>query len=259
MPAPLLYFEVDPPSELAGVVLAYWGFEVRSGAPARHTLWPDAGLSIVWGMHQGETFVLAAMGARTEPVAVPVQPGLAFRGVRFWPDAARAICDIDPRRTLNERLPLQRLGAPGERLLVATRGVASLAHAFDIFGAAIGPSISTGAIDPLVRQALVMIDAGPDRTIGAVARELGMSDRQLRRRFGDATGLSPKEYARIRRLRQTLGRVIGSGDSPWSTIAAHSGFADQPHLVNEIVRMTAYTPTLLAQRLRLIEHIDVKP
>ena len=259
MPAPLLYFEVDPPSELASVVLAYWGFEVRAGAPASHTLWPDAGMSVVWGMHRGATFVLSAMGARTEPVAVPIQPGLAFRGIRFWPDSARAVCDIDPRRALNERLPLQMLGALGERLLDATRRATTLTDAFDIFGAAIGTSPANGAIDPLVRQALVMIDAGPDRAIGAVARELGISDRQLRRRFGDATGLSPKEYARIRRLRQTLGRVIDGGDSQWSTIAAHSGFADQPHLVNEIVRMTAYTPTLLAQRLRLIEHIDVKP
>ncbi len=259
MPPPLLYFEVDPPSQLAGFVLAYWGFEVRDGAPASHTLWPDAGISVVWGMHHGHTFVLAAMGARTAPVVVPVQPGMAFRGIRFRPDLARAICGIDPRSTLNERLPLRMLGALGERLLVATQGVTTLTDAFDIFGAAIGPSTSNGAIDPLVRQAIAMIDGGPDRAIGAVARELGMSDRQLRRRFGDATGLSPKEYARIRRLRQTLGRVIDGGDSPWSTIAAHSGFADQPHLVNEIVRMTAYTPTLLAQRLRLIEHVDVKP
>ncbi|MGI8842153.1 MAG: helix-turn-helix domain-containing protein [Gemmatimonadaceae bacterium] len=259
MSPPLLYFEVDPPSEPAGVVLAYWGFEVRAGAPATHTLWPDAGMSVVWGMHEGNTVVLTVMGARTEPVAVPVQPGLAFRGIRFWADAARAICEIDPRRARNERLQIQMLGGLGERLLAATRDAATLSDAVGIFGTAIGASPTTGAIDLLVRQALVMIDAHLDRAIGAVARGLGMSDRQLRRRFGDTTGLSPKEYARIRRLRQTLGRVIGGGNSPWSTIAARSGFADQPHLVNEIVRMTAYTPKLLEQRLRLIEHVDVKP
>lgn len=113
--------------------------------------------------------------------------------------------------------------------------------------------------DPVVRQAILAIDAAPDETIGKISEQLGLSERQLRRRFGEATGLSPKEYARIRRLRQTLGRVLESDPQSWSTIAARSGFSDQPHLINEIVRMTAYTPRQLEERLRLIEHVGVKP
>ena len=257
--APLLYFEVDPPRALSDAVLAFWGFDVREGAPPTHTLWPDAGVSITWGMYRESTIVLGAMGARTEPMTVPVQPGVAFRGVRFWPDAASALCGGDPRGSRNGRMPLEALGAPGALLSRAIRQAPSLSTAFTIFEEALGSSLADWRPDPVVRQALLLLESAPDRPILALARELGVSDRQLRRRFGDATGLSPKEYARIRRLRQTLGRVLSDDAPPWSTIAAHSGFADQPHLVNEIVRMTAYTPTLLEQRLKLIEHIGVKP
>ena len=259
MTAPLLYFELEPPRELADVVLAFWGFEVRDGAPTVHTLWPDASVSLTWGMYGGSTIVATVTGARTKPVAVPVQPGVAFRGVRFWPDSA-ALFAIDPRQVRDGRVSLAEMGALGARLGSAIRNATSLTDAFAIFESALLPCLSNaGRIGPLVRQALRLIDAAPDRGTGEVARELGTSDRQLRRRFGDATGLAPKEYARIRRLRHTLGRVMSDDDSRWSTIAAQSGFADQPHLVNEIVRMTAFTPTMLEQRLRLIEHVGVRP
>ena len=260
MTAPLLYFEVDPPPALAHVVLAFWGFEVRDGAEPTHTLWPDASLSITWGMAQGTTLVAAAMGARTEPVTVPVQPGASFRGIRLWPDAAGPLCGIDPRASRGGRLPLASLGALGTHIAVAARQATSLSGAFDTFEVALRSSLtSAGPVDPLVRQAVLEIDAAPDRPIGGIARSLGTSDRQLRRRFGNATGLAPKEYARIRRLRQTIGRILDVGDQTWSRVAAQSGFADQAHLVNEISRMTAYTPTLLERRLRLIEHVGVKP
>jgi AraC-like DNA-binding protein len=260
MTAPLLYFEVDPPPDLAHVVLSFWGFEVRDAAAHAHTLWPDASLSITWGMHRGRTIILGGLGARLEPVAVPVQPGAAFRGIRFWPDATKPLFGIDPRAARGRRLPLDALGVVGARLGGVAREATSLSDAFPIFEAALRDSLtSAGTIDSLVRRALHAIDAQPEGAVGTVASSLGVSDRQLRRRFGSATGLSLKEYARIRRLRRTLERVVVDGESNWSSIAARSGFADQPHLVNEIVRMTAYTPRLLEQRLRLIEHVGVKP
>jgi AraC-like DNA-binding protein len=259
MTAPLLYFELEPPGELADLVLALWGFEAREGAPAVHTLWPDASVSLTWGMYGGRTIVATVTGARTKPVDIPVQPGVAFRGIRLCPDAAQ-LCGIDPRRVRDRRASLDGVGALGVRLDAAIRNATSLTDAFAIFESALLPCLkSAGRIDPLVRQALRLIDDAPDRAIGDVARELRTSDRQLRRRFGDATGLAPKEYARIRRLRHTLGRVMNEEDSRWSMIAAQSGFADQPHLVHEIVRMTAFTPTMLEQRLRLIEHVGVRP
>ena len=260
MTTPFLYFEVDPPPELTGIVLAFWGFEVRDGAIDTHTLWPDASVSITWGMLGQRTIVLGAMGARTVPVTVPVQPGISFRGVRFWPDVVRPLCGLDPRHARNRRLELEELGAFGERVRIAVSQAQSLASAFPIFEEAIGACLtSREPRDPLARRALLEIDAAPETTMRDLARDLGVSDRQLRRRFGAATGLSPKEYARVRRFRQTLGRVLAEGEATWSTIAARSGFADQPHLVNEIVRMTAYTPTVLERRLRLIEHVGVKP
>lgn len=259
MTAPLLYFEIAPPPDLEPLVIAFWGFEVRHGAPHSHTLWPDASISVTWGVNGGRTTVLAALGARSAPMSVPVRPGDSYRGIRFWPDVLRPLRGADPAATREARLPLAALGAMGARLEHAVRETGTIDQAFPVFESAIRPSLGAGAeIDALVRRALRGLDARPDCPIGRMASELGSSDRQLRRRFTRATGLSPKAYARIRRLRHALVRAAEGSDG-WSMIAAGAGFSDQPHLVNEIVRMTACTPVTLQRRLRIIEHLGVTP
>jgi AraC-like DNA-binding protein len=259
MTAPLLYFELAPPPDLAGHVLAFWGFEVRHGAAHTHTLWPDASLSVTWGVRDGRTAVLGALGARTEPMEVPVHPGDSYRGIRFRPDSVRPLFDLDPRCLKGARLPVESLGGTGMELSRLAGDPGVMHEAFARFESAIRPCVhAAGEVDALVRRGLQLIDEQPERSMRGVAAELGISDRQMRRRFADATGLSPKEYARIRRLRHAMVRAIDAR-SGWSTIAAASGFADQAHLVNEIVRMTNYTPRLLQERLRLIEHVGITP
>ncbi|HSJ62859.1 MAG TPA: helix-turn-helix domain-containing protein [Gemmatimonadaceae bacterium] len=260
MTAPFVYFEAEPPEDLAGVVLAFWGFDVRAGATSAHTVWPDASLSLTWGLHEGRTTVLVALGARTEPLTVPVRPGEAYRGIRFRPDAPAMLFGLDARRTRGCRLAPDALGSFGERVVAAARQAPDRSEIIAILADALRPCLPTaGAPDPLVRQAIALLDTAPERTVQSLAHELGVSERQLRRRFGDATGLSPKEYARIRRLRLAVGRVVESEHPRWSELAARAGFADQAHLSNEVARMTAHTPTRLEQRLRMIEHVDVKP
>ena len=53
----------------------------------------------------------------------------------------------------------------------------------------------------IVQQAVALL-GNPQQSIAGLAIRLGISNRQLRRVFCDATGLSPKAYARALRLRR---------------------------------------------------------
>lgn len=91
-----------------------------------------------------------------------------------------------------------------------------------------------------------------------VAHTLHVTLRQLQRRFRAATGLTPKEYANIRRARAALKRVL-MGESTralggWARVAADSGYADQAHLARECARLLDLTPTMLSSRLDEIRH-----
>ncbi|OWW22121.1 helix-turn-helix domain-containing protein [Noviherbaspirillum denitrificans] len=73
-----------------------------------------------------------------------------------------------------------------------------------------------------------------------LAAQLGMSERQLERRFLAWVGMTPKAVARVVRL-QRLAAHFHSGLS-WAEIAAETGFSDQAHMVREFRSMTGTTP-----------------
>jgi AraC-like DNA-binding protein len=73
-----------------------------------------------------------------------------------------------------------------------------------------------------------------------LAAQLGMSERQLERRFLSWVGMSPKAVARVVRL-QRIAAHFHSGMS-WAEIAAETGFSDQAHMVREFRAMTGTTP-----------------
>lgn len=257
-PPPFLYLELTPAPALAGLVHAYWEFEVRGPSPvARHTVWPDGCLSFVCPVSPGKPVRIAWSGPRTDPLYVPVREGDRFRGVRLRPYAIGPLLGADPRA-------LRDGGGPAAEILpgtpVVTTGMEAGREAFDALEALLSERAARAPeADHVVRRAVEAIEetggAGP---IQAVASRVGLSGRQLRRRFGAATGLTPKEYARVRRLRKmTEERILAGG--AWSRLAARFGYADQAHLVRECARMTGLTPTAFERRLRLIEHRDVEP
>jgi transcriptional regulator GlxA family with amidase domain len=89
------------------------------------------------------------------------------------------------------------------------------------------------------------MDGGP---VHDVARDLGMSDRQLRRRFHAAAGYGPKTLARILRFRRFVA-AVDAGRSDLAGLAFDAGYADQPHLTRETRRLAALSPReLVAQR-----------
>ena len=115
------------------------------------------------------------------------------------------------------------------------------------------------SVHALVRGAVDMIVAedgtGP---ITNVASRLGVTPRQFKPRFRAATGLTPKEYAGIRRACAALKRLVVSergGVKPGlAQLAVDSGYADQAHLTREVGRLTTFTPTMLAERFHDIAH-----
>ncbi len=255
---PFLYVELAPAPALARFAQAYWAFEVRGRSPiARHTVWPDGCLSFVCRWRSGEDVLVAFSGPRIDPIHVPVREGDRFRGVRLRPFALGPLLGVDPRSVRDRGGSAADL-LPGASSLAAA--TADAEEAFDALEARLLERAERAPdADPVVRRAVEEIEAaGGTRPIHAVAGRVGLGGRQLRRRFRAATGLSPKEYARVRRLRTMAGERIMAGGE-WSALAARFGYADQAHLVRECARMTGLTPTAFERRLRLIEHRDVEP
>jgi AraC-like DNA-binding protein len=89
----------------------------------------------------------------------------------------------------------------------------------------------------------------PGSRVTELADALGISDRQLRRRFHDAVGYGPKTLDRILRFRRFVTRApaVISGDEDLARIAADLGYADQAHLSRDCLRLSGMTPTELVE------------
>ncbi|HET9207739.1 MAG TPA: helix-turn-helix transcriptional regulator [Burkholderiaceae bacterium] len=85
-------------------------------------------------------------------------------------------------------------------------------------------------------------------SVRSEARDLGVSVRTLQLQFAQAVGLSPKEYARIRRLQATL-HLLDNGATALAEAAQRAGFADQAHATRELRTVAGLTPARLRQAL----------
>jgi AraC-like DNA-binding protein len=94
--------------------------------------------------------------------------------------------------------------------------------------------------DPVMRWAAAWLRANPSLPVKHVATELGVSERQLLRKFQNAFGVGPKQFARSVRIEKVFAaRRRGSN---WADIAYGCGFADQAHMINDFNAVVGATP-----------------
>jgi AraC-like DNA-binding protein len=87
-------------------------------------------------------------------------------------------------------------------------------------------------------------------TVNAVASDLGVSERQLRRVFHETIGVSPKTFAKVTRFRRAVRVAREENHVNWAAIAAAVGYYDQAHLITEFREIAGVTPRALLGELR---------
>ncbi|QJR35380.1 helix-turn-helix transcriptional regulator [Gemmatimonas groenlandica] len=266
MTKPLRYVEMPAAPALSGIVATYWGFTIRElpHPGFTHHVWPDgcATLAICSVPHGAS--VAALVGASVTASSVAVHPGEQYWGIRFRPEAGGVCCGRSAQSLRDQRLDAHELFGTALTPLISAlarfRDADDASEVATIFDRWSLDTIGVDRpIDALVQRAVDAIVAedgtGP---ITDMAEGLGVTVRQLQRRFRAATGLTPKEYASVRRGRAALKRLVVAEDRGLqpglAQVAFDSGYADQAHLTREVGRLTTLTPTMLAERLDDIAH-----
>ncbi|WP_406692373.1 helix-turn-helix transcriptional regulator [Saccharopolyspora sp. ID03-671] len=74
-------------------------------------------------------------------------------------------------------------------------------------------------------------------SVAGLADSVGVSERQLRRRIGDAVGYGPRTLVSVLRFQRAA-----RGGGALADLAHRCGYADQAHLTREFRRLTGTTP-----------------
>ena len=261
---PFTYRELLPPPQLRQHILSYWEFTVHAVGPDGfvHHVWPDGCISLTVAARHGVPLSVHLTGPTGSVRRVTVEDDVVVRGARFWPDAGAAVLGLGAESLRNGRVPgAEVLGGAAAVLAHAVAAAADLERSGDIFSDILVPVVRAAPpLDAPVRRMVCAISASRgEASIAALASSVGLSARHLRRRFRTAVGLTPKEYARVRRVRSAIGAVLAAEQETWSAIAAALGYTDQPHLIRDVAELTGFTPLALERRLAMIEHASVTP
>ncbi|MEM7670621.1 MAG: helix-turn-helix domain-containing protein, partial [Pseudomonadota bacterium] len=109
-----------------------------------------------------------------------------------------------------------------------------------------------GVRDPLVARAVALMDQNLDEPVGVaeIARETGMSARQLQTRFNDVMGMAPLAYYSGLRLAEAR-RLLIETRLPVLEVAAATGFASPAGFARAYRRLNGESPSETRRAARL--------
>ena len=99
----------------------------------------------------------------------------------------------------------------------------------------------SGRCDAGIVHAAALLERG--MPVAATAARLGFLPRTFIRRFRDEVGLTPKRFARVRRMQRVVWSLRAAENIDWCDLAAVYGFTDQAHLIHDFRDLTGITPT----------------
>lgn len=230
------YRETPPPPSLDGFVAATWTLDIggATGDWIAHEAVPDGCIELIrrhagrslWHTEQPPLFVT---GLALRPAALRFSGDARFTGIRLWPwgwhalGGERCADFADGWREVAQDSPIAALlpddGVHLPRLTAAFAGLARC------------PADRIRHVD----------------SVGALARESGLTLRQIQRVFARETGLPPRSYLRLLRFREAVAGVQ-QAESALADTAAASGYADQAHMAREFRALGGISPGTARRR-----------
>jgi AraC-like DNA-binding protein len=259
----LKYREQSPSGELGRFVECFWFLEGEPIAPRPlERLLPIGSIEVV--VHHRSPFrewpdashprmlppgVVA--GQLTRPLFIQPAGPISTMGVRFRPGGAYPFLGTRLDALTDRIVSFEEVwGAEGrrfeERLVLANDDEQRVSVAEAFFRSRMG---SRPHRDEPVEAAAAEIGRSGGRVrVSALACRLGLSARQMERRFASALGVGPKVLCRVARFQALLRAIARARRPDWAGLAADCGYFDQAHLINEVRRLSGMTPRGLAAK-----------
>lgn len=197
----------------------------------------------------GRELVVAGPATRAALASLPA--GSATVGVRFRPGTGAAALGMPLDALRDVTVPLadvwgaERAGRLADALAADEGAVFAQ---LDLLERAVAAARADAPpVDRLVLAAAGRFASAP-ASVRDVGDALGVSERQLLRRFRAAVGYGPKTLARVLRFQRFLTSAWAApapGGAGLSRLAFDAGYADQAHLARECRDLAGVSPSRL--------------
>lgn len=252
----VIYRQLETCAAVRQFVECYWTLHDPSGRSAAQRIVPDGRPELIFNLgkpfeNQGEHgwklqprcfFVGQLMG----PLLVRPSGPTSILGIRFRPHGAARLFGSGMHSSTGQTIPLEVL-AP------------ELLRQLDCLQPLPAGSALTQALDRILRP-FADDSSGSDRRIPAAVNEfavsgglvdvkavavrVGLSTRQLERRFREEIGMGPKLFCRMQRFQRVF-RAMEDPGANWLTAALECGYYDQSHLIRDFRDFAGDTPAAI--------------
>ncbi len=250
------YREFAPPRSLAPFVRCFWTLTAPAGAPCVEPIVPDGCMELL--VHFGDRFASVSdrgatvlqeravfVGQIRSPFRVVPTGDVGVVAARFRIGGATPwLRGMRVEALTDTQMPIDALwtGAGSElceRLAEACDAEARV----DALTRWLEARMVARRSHLAVSAAADWLERDGGRSgVDALSDHLDLSPRQLQRLFSQHVGLSPKTIARIVRLQSFLSAARAHPRASAAALAAHSGYADQAHLIRDFKELAGTTP-----------------
>jgi len=214
---------------------------------------PEVHLVVRFGPSVPNGLDVHAMGSRQRVLRKLLHRGQRFVTARLRLGAVESVLGVPAAAITGSVVALEDLwGASATECLVDrfTRAHDTLEAAAILENAIADRFLLAGGQRARTRLALDAARRLTHANVSAVAAELGVSERHLRRIFDETIGVNPKAFAKLTRFRRAVSAARAESHAGWATIASNAGYYDQAHLIAEFRAIAGVTPRALLGELR---------
>ncbi len=167
----------------------------------------------------------------------------SLMSIQFKPEAARyfipeklsllknQIVDLHDLYVKDWLEPIQRISSDQ-----------SLAHKMNYIDAFLTNVFQKKERSPIEIGLKMIIERNGLVSIDQIAKSVGFSCAQFRKRFNAEVGMSPKEYAKITRVNHALQILAADPNLMLTKLAYQLGYFDQSHFIKEVRSVTGFSP-----------------
>ena len=235
--------ELRPAPALSRHVTCVWTQTVSSHSTAfTHRRSPNGSVELVCAVGS----MPRILGPQTGPIEETLAPGTTIVGVRLRPEAAASVLGLPASTLVDLTLDADELwGDRGDALGELVAGAGSAEEAAAHLERAVSERLARATTpDPVVAEGVRRLMCDRRAGVASMASSLFISERQLRRRFEAATGLTPTTLHRILRFQRflALAWINQRPSTQIGRLAVEAGYTDHAHLNREAARLEGRSP-----------------
>ena len=253
-----MYKEYQPGPLLSPYIDKYWEFKGRTDYGMHINILPDGCTDFIFTLGEvanavGDSLVMQPyrsyfVGAMTKySELVTYTETVHMLGIRFLPGGILRFMNLPLHELTNLRISTEDLTSPfsnsfAERLCELStmqEQIVFIEH-FLIKALCRCSPKAEQSITFAIRQ--IDIYKG-NLSLSQLADKTCLCQRHFERKFKMHTGLTPKEYSRIIKFKNTVDLLRSTSFDNLLSIATQAGFYDVPHLSNEIKKLSGSTAT----------------